>query len=422
MHTYDIAIVGGGIFGSSVAKYLSQESDLDIALVEKEQHLAQHQSGRNSGTLHPGLALNLEPGTRKARFAIEGGRRLRTYCEDNGLPIRSEGLMVVGTTEAECKRLEAVHDRVSSLDIDISWLDRKDIEQMEPDISGVQALYTRDSSTVLTPEITHSLANEARNAGADFYMGTQVTGVDRRNGGINITTDKGNLRANYLVNAAGVWAPKLAKELGYATEYDIIPFRGQYYELTTDTRDRIRTNIYPTSMPPRVPNSVGVHFTRRPDNKVIVGPTGMIALGPDTYGSTDVDVRTVLETVSSARFWKFIGSKDTLRIAWTELNKTYRKRDFLQHCRKLMPDIEPSDITNSYVGISHYLVDDSGTIQQDSVFELGPNSIHILRPKPGLTSSLTIGEYVAAIALEQFEGTDMEDTDHLPKLDNLVDF
>lgn len=413
MHTHDVVIVGGGIFGCSVARYLSQGSDLDVALVEKEQDLAQHQSGRNSGTLHPGLALNLEPGTRKAKFAIEGGRRLRAYCETNGLPVRSEGLMVVATTESECERLEAVYDRVSSLDIDLSWLGREEIEELEPHIRGKRALYTRDSSTVLTPEITRSLANEARSAGADFYMGSEVTDIDRRNGRVDITTDKGKLRADYLVNAAGVWAPELAKQLGYATEYDLIPFRGQYYELTTEIRDRIQTNVYPTSMPPRVPNSVGVHFTRRPDDKVIVGPTGMIAFGPDTYGSTDVDIQTVLRTVSSARFWKFIGSKDTLRIAWTELNKTYRKNNFLQHCRNLMPDLESSDVTKSYVGISHYLVDDSGTIQQDSVFEQGPNSIHILRPKPGLTSSFTIGEYVAAIALEQLEGGDTEHTDPL---------
>ncbi|MFB6108391.1 MAG: NAD(P)/FAD-dependent oxidoreductase [Haloplanus sp.] len=421
MSTHDVVIVGGGIFGCSVARYLSRGSSLDVALVEKEQHLAQHQSGRNSGTLHPGLALNLKPGTRKAKFAIEGGRLLRAYCEDNDLPIRNEGLMVVGTSEAECERLEAVHDRASDLDIDLSWLESDDIERIEPNVTGRRALYTRDSSTVLTADITYSLAKEAWNADTDFYMGCRVTDVTERDGRVDVTTDKGDIRARYLVNAAGVWAPKLAKKLGYATEYDLVPFRGQYYELTTDVRERIRTNVYPTSMPPRVPNSVGVHFTRRPDDKVIVGPTGMIALGPDTYGSTDVDIDTVLETLGSGRFWKFIGSRDTLRIAWTELNKTYRKHDFLKHCRRLMPDIEASDLRKSYVGISHYLVDDTGTIQQQSVFDRGPSSIHLLRPKPGLTSSLAIGEYVAGVTLEQFDAADAGDrTEPMPDPDDVA--
>jgi len=412
---YDVVIVGGGIFGCSIAKYLSEGSSLKVGLVEKEQDLALHQSGRNSGTLHPGLALKLEPGTRKAWFAIEGGRRLQAYCEENDLPIRNEGLMIIGTNRTECERLKRVHDRVSRLDIDLSWLEHEDIKRLEPHITGKRGLYTSDSSTVLTSEITHSLANEAREAGTDFYMGSRVTDVNNRKGRIDITTDKGNLGADYLVNAAGVWAPKLAQKLGYATDYDYIPFRGQYYELKTDVRDRIRTNVYPTSMPPRVPNSVGVHFTRRPDDKVIVGPTGMIAFGPDTYDATEIDIRTVIETVGSSRFWKFIGSKDTIQIAWTELNKTYRKRSFLQHCSKLMPNIKASDIKKSFVGISHYLVDDNGTIQEDSIFERGPNSIHILRPKPGLTSSLTIGEYIAAVTIGHFEGSLKGDTVSMPE-------
>jgi L-2-hydroxyglutarate oxidase LhgO len=420
MPFHDVIIVGGGIFGCSVARHLSLSSDLDIALVEKEQNFAQHQSGRNSGTLHPGLALNLKPGTRKAEFAIEGGRQLREYCETNDLPIRNEGLMVVGTNEAECERLEEVHDRVDSLGIDLAWLDSGEIEDLEPNISGERALYTRDSSTVLTADITYSFANDAWKAGTDLYMGCRVTDVERRDGRINLTTDKGDIQARYLVNAAGVWALKLANQLGYAMKYSSIPFRGQYYELTTNMREKIRTNVYPTSMPPRVPNSVGVHFTRRPDDKVIVGPTGMIALGPDTYGSTDVDVESIIETVRSKRFWKFIGSKDTLRIAWTELNKTYRKRNFLTHCRRLMPDIESDDIKKSYVGISHYLVDDTGTIQEESVIEQGSNSIHLLRPKPGLTSSITIGEHVATTVLEHFGETNVEQTEAEPDTDDLA--
>lgn len=401
--THDIVIIGGGIFGCSIAKHLSERSQLDIALIEKENHLAQHQSGRNSGTLHPGLALNLKPGTRKAQFAIEGGRQLRAYCEDNELPLRNKGLMVVGTNRDECERLEAVHERASGLGIDLSWLEESEIKELEPNVTGEQALYTRESSTVLTSDITYSLANDAWGAGVDFYMGCRVTDIAHLNGGIRLTTDKGPIQADYLINAAGVWAPKLAKELGLAQEYDMVPFRGQYYELTPDMRHTIRTNVYPTSMPPRVPNSVGVHFTRRPDDKVIVGPTGMIALGPDTYGATDVDLQTLLQTAKSVRFWNFIGSADTLRIAWTELNKTYRKRSFLNHCQRLVPDISSENIKKSYVGISHYLVDDRGAVQQESVFERGPSSIHILRPKPGLTSSLSIGDYLSRFVLEHFD-------------------
>ena len=226
-------------------------------------------------------------------------------------------------------------------------------------------------------------------------MGTEVEQVDRDGDGVHLQTDKGVINAEYLVNAAGTAAVHVAHELGVATEFSSIPFRGQYYELTTERRDLVRTNVYPVSMPPRVPNQVGVHFTRRPDNKVIVGPTGMIAFGLDTYGVTEFDLNEVVDTVSSPNFWRFIGSLDTMRIAWRELNKTYRKNVFLEHCRKLVPDLNDADISRSYVGISHYVLDREGRVGDKSRFVTGERSFHILRPKPGLTSSLTIGEYVA---------------------------
>ncbi|WP_435181295.1 L-2-hydroxyglutarate oxidase [Halorussus sp. AFM4] len=395
MTDHDIAIVGGGIFGVSIAKHLAEGTEHDVCLIEKEYQLATHQSGRNSGVLHPGLALDLEPGTRKAEFAIEGSRRLRDYCIERDLPIRDTGLLLVATNEAEVGQLQSVHDRVRDLGIDIEWLDGEELSEYEPNVRGQAALHTLDAATVDTKPITYELAKDARRGDVEFYLGTEVQQVDRSQDGIHILTDKGTLSVDYLVNAAGTAAVHLAHELGVAEEYSSVPFRGQYYELTTNRRDLIRTNVYPVSMPPRVPNQVGVHFTRRPDNKVIVGPTGMIALGLDTYGVTQFDLEEVRRTVSSSNFWRFIGSPDTMRIAWRELNKTYRKEVFLDHCKKLVPEIDESDISRSYVGISHYVLDQQGQVGDESRFAYGERSSHILRPKPGLTSSLSIGEYIA---------------------------
>ncbi|WP_255152259.1 L-2-hydroxyglutarate oxidase [Halorarius halobius] len=395
MTDHDIAIVGGGIFGVSVAKHLAERADYDICVIEKEYQLATHQSGRNSGVLHPGLALGLEPGTRKAEFAIEGSRRLREYCRERDLPIRDTGLMLVATDDAEEEQLGTVQDRAADLGIELERLDEDGIAEYEPNVDGQAGLYTPDSSTVDTHPITYEMAKDARREGVEFYMGTEVEGVERDRDGITVETTKGAINADYLVNAAGTAAVHIAHELGLAEEFSSVPFRGQYYELTTGRRDLVRTNVYPVSMPPRVPNQVGVHFTRRPDNKVIVGPTGMIALGLDTYGVTDFDLSEVAKTVSSSNFWRFIGSPDTMRIAWRELNKTYRKDVFLKHCRKLVPTLEDADISRSYVGISHYVLDRKGRVGDASRFETGERSFHILRPKPGLTSSLAIGEYVA---------------------------
>ncbi|OYR85450.1 hypothetical protein DJ84_02645 [Halorubrum ezzemoulense] len=402
MTDHDIAIIGGGIFGVSVAKHLAELTDYDTCLIEKENRLAAHQSGRNSGVLHPGLALNLEPETQKAEFAIEGSRRLREYCRERELPIRDTGLLLVATDDTEAAQLDQVYDRVATLGIDVERLDEDGIAEHEPHVRGSAALYTPDSSTVDTQPITYELSKDARRGGVEFYLGTEVKKVARAGEGIRIQTNKGEINADYLVNAAGTAAVQLAHQLDVATEFSSVPFRGQYYELTTDRRELVRTNVYPVSMPPRVPNQVGVHFTRRPDNKVIVGPTGMIAFGLDTYGRAEFDLEEVARTVASSNFWRFIGSADTIRIAWRELNKTYRKKTFLDHCQKLLPGLTASDISRSYVGISHYVLDKKGQIGDASRFATGERSSHILRPKPGLTSSLSIGEYIANEVKERY--------------------
>ncbi len=401
MTDYDVGIVGGGMFGVSVAKHLAEQSNLDICLIEKELHLAVHQSGRNSGVLHPGLALNIEPDTQKAKFALEGSQRLRKYCKQRNLPIRHEGLLLVATNEPEVEQLENVLDRVEQLPIESEWYDKEKIQDLEPHVDGRAAIYTPDSSTVETQPITQEMANDARSEGVTFYMDTEVEGLTKRNSEICISTDKGPIDVDYLVNCAGTAAVRIAHELGVANEYSSVPFRGQYYELNTQSNNLVNTNVYPVSMPPRVPNQVGVHFTRRPDNKVIVGPTGMIALGLDTYGKTEFDLSEIRRTLASSNFWRFIGSVDTARIAWRELNKTYRKEVFLDHCKKLVPSIRETDISSSYVGISHYVLDKAGNVGDKSRFASGDRSIHILRPKPGITSSFSIGKYVAKKTLEE---------------------
>jgi len=403
MSDHEIGIIGGGIFGVSVAKHLAERTDHDICLIEKELHLAIHQSGRNSGVLHPGLALNLEPGTRKAEFAIEGSKRMREYCRDRGLPIRDTGLLLAATSEAEVRELSTVYDRVTQLPIETQWKDSDEVAELEPNVSAQAGIYTPDSSTVETQPITQEMANDARNAGVEFYMGTSVTGVDHLKSGIRIETDKGPIDVEHLVNCAGTAAVHLAHELGVAREFCSVPFRGQYYELGPKHRSLVNTNVYPVSMPPRVPNQVGVHFTRRPDNKVIVGPTGMIALGLDTYDLTDFDLGEIYRTLSAEQFWRFIMSVDTLRIAWRELNKTYRKDVFLDHCQKLIPAIRDDQISRSYVGISHYVLDQNGDVGSDSRFATGDLSTHILRPKPGITSAFSIGDYIATAVLESYD-------------------
>ncbi|MFP8890578.1 FAD-dependent oxidoreductase [Natrialbaceae archaeon A-CW2] len=402
MSSYNVAIVGGGIFGCSIAKHLTERSNIDVCLLEKEYHFARHQSGRNSGTLHVGVVTeaDVKPGTQLSRFTLEGTRRLKAYCEEHDLPICDRGIMKVASTEEEIAKVRRLYEQASERDVAVEYLDGQDeIHDLEPHITGEAGLYSPESATVDSSLITNKLAQQAWEQGADICMGTTVTGVTRNRDGVTVRTDKTDVQADFLINATGVKAMKLATKLGIKNGYHAIPFRGTYYELIPEKRFLVNSNVYPTSVDPSF--QVDVHFTRRPDNRVIVGPTGMIAKGTETYGKTQFNLREIAGTMTSKNFWKFIASRQNISLAVNELDKTYRKQTFLDHSRNLIPGIRSEDLIESYAGITHWLFDENGQRVGKPVIEFNDCSAHILMPQPGFTSSFPIGEYVADEVLER---------------------
>jgi L-2-hydroxyglutarate oxidase len=381
-----------------VAKHLSEQTNKDICLVEKEERLAQHQSGRNSGTLHLGVVTeaDVEPGSQLAEFTIEGTRRLKRYCTEHDLPIHDEGILKIGQSEAEQEKVRNMyHDAVES-GVEVDLLESQAaINDLEPNVRGENALFSPESATVDAEAITKKLMQQAEQNGVDLYVGCKVTGIERAGKYVILETEKSDIRADYFVNTAGAKALDIAQAMGVGHEYQAVPFRGAYYELVPDRRSLINSNVYPTNVGDSF--QVGVHFTRRPDGRVIVGPTGMIALGDETYGKTEFDLHQIRETVTNSNFLNFIGSRQSIRIAFEELNKTYRKSYFLDRCQKLVPEVRSVDIEESYVGISHWLFDEDGQRVGDPVIEQSPHGVHLIMPQPGFTAALTTGEYISEI-------------------------
>ncbi|WP_042664289.1 FAD-dependent oxidoreductase [Haloferax sp. ATB1] len=401
MARYDIAIVGGGIYGCSVAKHLSEKSDKSICVIEKEYHVGSHQSGRNSGVLTPGIVLDFEENPRMGHFAEKGLRDIQEYCRQNNIHYKDYGLLVVAKNDEEERRLEEIRDRKTQHGIEKQLLTGSELAEKEPHIDGQAALFAPESGAVDSTPIVHSLASEAMGNGVDFFLGYNVNEIDNESDLIKIETDKGVIESSYLVNTTGAHAAKLAREMGViGNQYQALPLRGQYYELKPDKRDLIKTDVYPTPRPDRI-EDVGIHFTRRPDNKVIIGPTGMIALGPEAYGKTEVNFEKIVETMSSSNFWKFMGSKEAMRSAWDNVNMVYSKSKFVSECQRLLPEVTEDDLVESYVGIINYLIDDNGKQIKDPVFEYGERSAHILMVLPGITSSISIGDYMADEILQR---------------------
>nr|WP_226010957.1 L-2-hydroxyglutarate oxidase [Halomicrobium salinisoli] len=392
MH-HDVAVVGGGCVGLSVAKHLRERTDLDVAVLEKEHHLAAHQSGRNSGVLHPGF--NYPPESRKAEFATEGTRRMKAYCAEHGVPCDELGVLVVAKTDAEEARLDALAAQAEANGVEYELLDSQPaIREHEPHAVGQAALYAPEAASVDAQQYVYALAREIQAAGAELYTGHAVEAIHRTGSGYRIETDKGPLEATYLVNAAGLHADELAHQLGVGEGYQIVPFRGEYYELRPGRRHLCRTMIYPTPNPD-LP-FLGVHYTRRTDGKVIIGPNAVLAFGREAYENTQFDLSDLFDTLTYGGFRKLLASRMMLSVALEELSKSYRKGKFTEASQRLVPDVRQEDLKRSYAGIRAQVVSDDGDLVKDPLFVTTDDSIHVLNAvSPGLTSSLPFGDHIA---------------------------
>lgn len=390
---HDIAIVGGGCVGLSVAKHLTEQNDLDVAVLEKEHHLAAHQSGRNSGVLHPGF--NYPPDSKKAEFATEGTRRMKEYCAEHGIPCDESGVLVVAKDDTDAQRLEDLASQAEANGVTYELLrSQAAIQDHEPHVIGQAALYAPEAASVDSQQYIYALAREVQAAGVRLYMDHAVTKIHQTATGYLLETNKGDLEASFLVNAAGLHADELAHQLGVGKEYQIVPFRGEYYELQPDRTHLCKSMIYPTPGP-ELP-FLGVHYTRRTDGKVIIGPNAVLAFGREAYENTEFDLRELIDTLTYPGFQKLLASPTMLAAAWEELNKSYRKTKFTAASQRLIPEVRKEDLKKSYSGIRAQVVNRDGELVKDPLFGETDNAIHILNAvSPGLTSSLPFGDTIA---------------------------
>ncbi|ADQ69056.1 dehydrogenase [Halogeometricum borinquense DSM 11551] len=393
MKHHDVAIIGGGCVGLSTAKHLTELTDLDIAVFEKEHHLAEHQSGRNSGVLHPGF--NYPPNSKKAQFATEGTRRMKQYCADHNIPCEEFGVLVVAKTDHEEEHLDVLASQAEANGVEYERLDScAEIQEHEPHAVGQAALYAPEAASVDSQQYVYALAREIQQNDVSLYTGHAVERVRKKTSGYRLTTSNSEIDATHLVNAAGLHADTLAQQVGVGEDYQMIPFRGEYYEVTPDRSDVCQTMIYPTP-DPELP-FLGVHYTRRTDGKVIVGPNAVLAFGREAYQNTDADLSELKDIVAYDGFQKLLSSKTMLAVAWSELNKSYRKSKFTEAAQRLVPGIRSNDLNKSYSGIRAQLVSADGDLVKDPLTIETDDAVHVLNAvSPGLTSSLPFGEHIA---------------------------
>ncbi|MFJ9693610.1 L-2-hydroxyglutarate oxidase [Kitasatospora sp. NPDC101183] len=404
---FDVVVVGGGIVGLATAYALTQaRPDLRLALLEKENGFAAHQTGRNSGVIHSGVYYR--PGSYKARFAVAGAAEMVEFCREQGIPHEVTGKLIVATSAAELPRMATLAERGRANGIPVIELDRAGIADYEPNVTGVAGLHIGTTGICDFPAVAAAFARLAREAGAELRPGRAVRSVDRRRDGVTVTTDAGELRAQVLVNCAGLHSDRIARMAGDDTGVRIVPFRGEYYELTEKRRDLVNGLVYPVP-DPAFP-FLGVHLTRGIHGDVHVGPNAVPAMAREGYDWRTVSPRDLADTLAFPGTWRIL--RRHWRYEVGELHRSLSKRAFTAAVQHLMPAVTSEDLVPATAGVRAQAVARDGSLLDDFAFAgfdpEDPRSprrtVHVLNaPSPAATASLPIGREVARRALAALE-------------------
>ena len=397
---YDVVVVGGGIIGLATSMKLTQDfPNLKVAVLEKEKEVAQHQTGRNSGVIHAGIYY--APGSQKANFCSTGGKLLRDFCDEYGIPYDMCGKLIVATDDSEIPQLEELFKRGTENGAEgLRMVDQEEIKEIEPYSAGVKAILSPNTGIIDYFEVSQAYATRMRENGGDLLTNVEVISIENKDGLVYIDTTSGTVVAKYVLNCAGLHADTVARMMGVDVGVKIVPFRGEYFSIIPEKEHMVKGLIYP------VPNPsmpfLGVHFTRRINGSVEAGPNAVLAFAREGYKKTDVNLKDTLGTLSYSGFWKM--SAKYWKVGMHEQYRSLVKGVFVKSLQKLMPEITGDDLGDPGAGVRAQVIDSNGGLLQDFAIEASANAIHVLSaPSPGATSSLTISEYIVDLAQESFD-------------------
>jgi L-2-hydroxyglutarate oxidase len=390
--TCDFLIVGAGILGVSIARELRRRYGGRVLIVEKEASAGQHASGRNSGVIHSGVYYKAD--TLKARLCVEGNRRMRAYCHSKALPMNARGKVIVAKSSADHAALQELQRRAVANGVRASLIDQHQLAELEPYAKTVErALFVEDTAVVNPRTVVDAVVKDAVDEGIEFEYSRAWVGFPEAG---TISTSRGPLAYGHLVNCAGLWADRIAHACGVGTDYRILPFRGLFYRLHPQSQVQVHGNIYPV---PDLRNPfLGVHFTRRPDQETIIGPSALPLLGREQYvglrGATWNEASVMARYLSRL----MLRNLDHFRsMAWREITKI-SKTGFYRDAAGLVTGLAKHDLLRGQqAGIRAQLVHvHTAQLLDDFVIEAGPRSTHILNAvSPAFTSAFPFAEYVA---------------------------
>jgi L-2-hydroxyglutarate oxidase LhgO len=389
-----IGIIGAGIVGLAIARELTRRlPDARVVVLEKEDTVAAHQTGHNSGVVHAGIYY--EPGSLKATLCARGRDMLREYCADKQLRYDEVGKLVVAITPDDVVRMDALAERAGRNYVPgLRRVEAAEIREIEPHVAGLAALHSPRTAITDYPAIAESFARDVVEAGGQVRLSFPVNGIRHDGGRIELTGDADAVSVDRLVVCAGLHSDVVAALAGDAPGPKIIPFRGEYMLVKPEKRDLVRGLIYPVP-DPRYP-FLGVHFTRRVNGEVEVGPNAVLAWAREGYRRGTVSVRDLAGLAAWPGSWRM--ARQHWRTGVKEMYGSLSRRAYMKAARKYVPDIGAADVFRAGAGVRAQALDaDGGLVDDFRIHRLGPITAVRNAPSPAATSSMAIAEYVVDV-------------------------
>ena len=397
---YDIVIVGGGIVGlASAYKIATSHPGLRLVVLEKEDRLAGHQTGHNSGVIHSGLYY--KPGSAKARTCAAGRKELIEFARTHGIPHEICGKIIVATDEAELPAMERIFENGQQNGVEgLERIGPERIRQIEPFAVGIAALHVASAGIIDFVKVADKLAELIRGTGSQVLVSHEVTGFDKHDFYTNVLTSKGAFNTRFIINCAGLQCDRVARMDGVEPRLRIIPFRGDYCVLDGQAASKVRNLVYP------VPNPafpfLGVHFTRMIDGSVECGPNAVFSFRREGYRRTDFSLRDSWESLSYPGTWRLFARH--WRYGLGEYARAFSKKLLLAQLQRLIPSLQAQDIHPGKAGVRAQALGPRGELVDDFKIETRGHAIHVLNaPSPAATASLAIGSYINDVATEHFK-------------------
>ncbi len=395
----DLVIAGGGIVGLATAyRFLERYPDRRVVILEKEHDVAEHQTGHNSGVLHSGIYY--KPGSLKAQNCRAGKLAMERFCKEYGIAFERCGKVIVAVDENEFPALERIFDRGQASGVQCEMIGAERLGELEPHAAGLRAIHVPEAGIVDYREVCRKLAELISQRGAEIRFGHRVCAIRQSDRAVVVETTEGEVAGDLLVNCTGLHCDRVTRMGGVRPDAKIVPFRGEYYELTSEATHLCRNLIYPTP-DPKFP-FLGVHFTRMIHGGVECGPNAVLAFAREGYRKRDINLRDLCESLSYMGFLRMASRH--WRTGMGEMWRSFSKQAFVKALSRLLPAIRAEHLVAAPAGVRAQALSPDGTLVDDFLVQPNARIVNVGNaPSPAATASLNVGSLVVDRLVERIE-------------------